>query len=273
MNYKDHYKKLVDRAKNRKSPESKENHHIIPRCMGGTNELNNIVSLTPEEHFVAHQLLVKIYPDNKKLISALSKMCSGSSKNKRNNKWYGWIRKRFSEANSGTGNSSSKLNKEQVIEIYFSTESYKSLSKKFNVGVYQIISVKRKLTYKNVTKDILELPGFYIEGKTTRLPIPIDFIEKIFYDTGDYKYFWDTYKATERVVKSIKDKKSFKKITTNFGTPGQVKRYGMTRDTVEAIFSAIGSNKDIAAQFGIHYNTVRNIKGKNSRAWSMWEAY
>lgn len=268
-----HYDRLIDRARGRVPPEPKENHHIIPKCLGGTDDISNIVSLTPEEHFVAHQLLVKIYPDNKKLISALSKMCSGSYKNQRGNKRYGWIRKIWIESRLGTGNTSAKLTKKQVIEIYYSTESYKLLAERYGVGTYQIISIKRKITYKNITKDILDLPGFYVDGKTTRLPLPIDFIERIFYDTGDYSYFWEKYKATERVVRSIKNKKSFKKITNKLGVPGKVRRYGMTRDDVEAVFNAQGTNREIAKRFGIHYNTVRNIKGKHSRAYDIWEEF
>lgn len=273
MDYKIHYDRLIDRAKNRKAPVPKEDHHIIPRCMGGTDDATNLVSLTLEEHFVAHQLLVKIYPDNRKLLDGLSKMCGGSCKNGRSNKRYSWIRKKWTESRIGAGNPRAKLNEDQVMKIYHSTDSYKLLAEQYNVGVYQILSVKRKLTYKNVTKDILDLPGFYTGGKTTRLPLPIDFIEKIFYDTGDYNYFWKEYKATERVVQGIKNKKSFRKITTNLGTPGQVKRYGMTRDEVEEIYNAVGSNRDLAGRFGIHYNTVRNIKGKNSRAFNMWEEF
>lgn len=69
-------------------------HHIIPKCIGGTNDRNNIVALTPEEHYVAHQLLVKIHPTNDKLIFAAHRM--GTS----NNKLYGWLR-RAHNANIG----------------------------------------------------------------------------------------------------------------------------------------------------------------------------
>lgn len=52
--------------------------------------------MTPEEHYVAHQLLVKIHPENRKLVFAASMMCNGS--NGRNNKRYGWLKKKFAEA-------------------------------------------------------------------------------------------------------------------------------------------------------------------------------
>ena len=271
MNYRIHYNNLINRAKNRDLDGYKERHHIIPKCLNGTDDKSNLVDLTPEEHFVAHQLLVKIYPDNRKLISALSKMCSSSSKNKRNNKWYGWIRKQFSQNIAGENNPSAKFTNSQVLEIYHSTDSIDELAKRYNVRRYNITSIKRKIYYKSVTENIDVLPGFSDED--LRKPIPIDFIENIFYDTGDYDYFWKKYKATEKVVRGIKGKKSFKKITSKLGTPGQVRRYGLTRDMVESIYNAEGSNSEIAERFGIHYNTVRNIKGKNSRAFDMWEEF
>lgn len=271
MNYRNHYKKLIGRAKTRNLDGYKERHHIIPKCLGGTDDQSNLVDLTAEEHFVAHQLLVKMYPDNKKLISALSKMCSSSSKNKRNNKWYGWIRKRYSSSVSGEKNPSAKFTNKQVLEIYYSSEPIQFLAEKYNVTRYNITSIKRKIYYRSVTEHIVDLPGF--SDKDLRKPLPIDLIEQIFYDSGSYDYFWEKYKATDGVVRSIKNKKSFKKITSKLGKPGQVRRYGMTRDDVEEIFNAIGTNSEIAERFGIHYNTVRNIKGKNSRAYDMWEEF
>jgi len=72
-----------------------ENHHIIPKCMGGTDEEHNLVCLTPEEHYLAHQLLVKIYPNEEKLTYAAFMMTVG---NTRNNKLYGWVKRaRFSK--------------------------------------------------------------------------------------------------------------------------------------------------------------------------------
>jgi len=275
MDYKKIYEQLIVRGFNRKIEKDiyYEKHHIIPKCLGGDDTDKNLVYLTAEEHFVAHQLLVKMHPDNKKLMSALSKMCSSSSKNKRTNKWYGWIRKRYALSMSGENNPSAKFTNEQVIEIYYSDIDLDILAEQYKCSRYNIITIKRKIYYKEVTKNIKELPGFSKNQKSTPFPIPVDLIEDIFYDTGDYDYFLEKYKASYRVVKGIKDKKSFKKITSKLGIPGQVKRYGMDRNTIEQVFNATGTNKEIAERFNVHYNTVRNIKGKNSRAWHMWEEY
>ena len=71
MNYEKIYKELIHKTTVRNiKKQGWENHHIIPRCLGGTSERNNIVVLTPREHYVAHRLLFKIYPSNAKIIYA-----------------------------------------------------------------------------------------------------------------------------------------------------------------------------------------------------------
>lgn len=99
MDYSKHYTLLMDKAQGRILDGYVERHHIIPRCMGGDNSSSNIAILTPEEHFLAHQLLVKMYPENTKLAFAASAMCMSNTTTKRNNnKLFGWLRRAFGEA-------------------------------------------------------------------------------------------------------------------------------------------------------------------------------
>lgn len=37
-----------------------ETHHIIPRCMGGSNKENNLIKLSARQHFICHLLLTKM---------------------------------------------------------------------------------------------------------------------------------------------------------------------------------------------------------------------
>ena len=98
MNYLRIYNKLITRAQNT-TDTCVERHHIVPRCMGGNNKKSNIVKLSPEEHFFAHILLVKIYPETHGLILAVNRMCTGHT-GKRNRVMYGWLRRRFIEHQS-----------------------------------------------------------------------------------------------------------------------------------------------------------------------------
>ena len=80
MNYEKIYNQIVNRAKNRILECYTEKHHIIPRCMGGSDEKENLVNLTAREHFICHRLLVQIHPSNNKLKFALWAMCNMKSK-------------------------------------------------------------------------------------------------------------------------------------------------------------------------------------------------
>jgi hypothetical protein len=49
-----------NRIKRKGDGSNFERHHIIPRCLGGTNDRGNLVVLTYKEHFLCHWLLIKM---------------------------------------------------------------------------------------------------------------------------------------------------------------------------------------------------------------------
>lgn len=71
-----------------------EKHHIIPKCLGGSDGDDNIVYLTPKEHFTAHLCLIKMCPSERRFVSAAVLMCAKSSRrlSTRNNKCYEWLK-------------------------------------------------------------------------------------------------------------------------------------------------------------------------------------
>jgi hypothetical protein len=109
MNYQQIYDKLVSRLDKRVGYVEK--HHILPRCLGGTDEISNLIELYPEEHYLAHLLLCKIYPGNQKLLYATMNMTTGSMTNngKRNNKAYGWLRRQYAESMAGDNNPARRI--------------------------------------------------------------------------------------------------------------------------------------------------------------------
>ena len=106
MNYQKIYNNLINRATRRISEGYVEKHHIVPRCLGGTDAKENIVNLYPEEHYLAHLLLCKLNKGNSRLLYAAMNMTSGAMINngKRNNKAYGWLRRQYAESMSGDNN-------------------------------------------------------------------------------------------------------------------------------------------------------------------------
>ena len=84
MNYSRIYNTIVDRAVSQKRTKGVctyyERHHIIPRCLGGTNCSSNLVLLTAKEHRIAHACLHLLNPTHPGLALAYIKMRYG-------NKW------------------------------------------------------------------------------------------------------------------------------------------------------------------------------------------
>jgi len=79
MNYQRIYDEIIERAKlrglNRKKLEGYfERHHIIPRCMKGTNDKSNLILLTGREHYICHYLLWKLDRSNSSLALAFHMM-------------------------------------------------------------------------------------------------------------------------------------------------------------------------------------------------------
>jgi len=89
MNYKKIHDNIIKRGFDRQIPLIKEKHHIIPKCMGGNDDLDNLVNLTPKEHYLIHLLLTKIYPENINLIYAFWMMSNKKgNKGRRSGKFY-----------------------------------------------------------------------------------------------------------------------------------------------------------------------------------------
>ena len=76
MNYQRIYDQIIENRKINKLEGYKENHHIIPRSLGGTNDTDNIVKLTAREHFICHVLPTKFTTgtDRHKMLYAANMM-------------------------------------------------------------------------------------------------------------------------------------------------------------------------------------------------------
>lgn len=100
MDYNRIYRELIDNAITREPLIGYvETHHIIPKCVGGTDDKCNLVDLTAREHFIAHLLLTKLY-DDANIVYAYNMMYIKSDNQERYlpiSLWYEHRRKLFSE--------------------------------------------------------------------------------------------------------------------------------------------------------------------------------
>jgi hypothetical protein len=90
MDYKRIYQTIVEKVKQQDRKKVKgvlyENHHIIPKSLGGSNNRDNLILLTPKEHYICHRLLVEIHkgtPNENKMYYAMWCMINGLGNQKR----------------------------------------------------------------------------------------------------------------------------------------------------------------------------------------------
>lgn len=102
MNYAKHYDLLIVKHGSQTKPKGySERHHIVPKCLGGSDEESNLIYLSAEAHYVAHQLLVKMHPSHHGLSYAAMLMTRVSKGNGRaSNKYYSWLKRRYSKVQS-----------------------------------------------------------------------------------------------------------------------------------------------------------------------------
>lgn len=83
MNYQKIYNDIINKAKSLNRKKFKrdnslyvyyEKHHILPKCLEGNNDKENLVLLTAKEHYVCHKLLTYIYKNNLKVAYAFNRM-------------------------------------------------------------------------------------------------------------------------------------------------------------------------------------------------------
>lgn len=118
MNYEQIYYSIINRRLNNKFDGYTENHHIIPRSLGGNDNAANIVSLTAREHYICHLLLTRIYSNDvksyHKMLKAYYMMCNAKNNlhnrdYKVNSRLYEFLKVEFSKSmsisQSGSNNS------------------------------------------------------------------------------------------------------------------------------------------------------------------------
>ena len=176
MNYQNIYNKIILRGKDRVLTGYTEIHHILPKCLGGDNSADNLVELTAEEHFVVHQLLVRMYPTVRGLIYAAIRMTGkGAYNRKTNNKLYGWLKQR----RSAVGQSEEHKLKNSIANSGVKNHMYgkarpeevKTKLRNANIGKIMPDEVKEKIssTLKGriVSQSTREKLGKVHKGKVT----------------------------------------------------------------------------------------------------------
>ena len=95
------YKKLIQEYQCKILVGYIEKHHIVPRCLGGSDDCDNLVELSAKAHYVAHHLLHLAYPENRKLAHAFGAMVMKGNGRQYTARMYDQARKVISISQTG----------------------------------------------------------------------------------------------------------------------------------------------------------------------------
>jgi len=238
--YRKIYQKFICSRKNRTVEGVLETHHIRPRCIGGRDLKINLIKLTPREHFFAHLILTKIYPNNWKIKKALSAMICGSKseaeKRKITSKKYDQIKKLIVKP---------APNKKILEEIYFSKNlSFKKIGEKFRVSDMTVCKWFKlyNIKAKNSKDYKLKIPDYKSICKAMQKHKKVKYAAKEFKVSRSAFYGWLKHYNFKLVRKigipkprpslselmhlKYKDKKTLREISRIFNvTPQTIRRW------------------------------------------------
>ncbi len=147
------YFNIMETRKNRILCENMyyENHHIIPKSLGGKNNIENMIYLTAKEHFIVHWLLTKMCEDRnsiRKMKYAFFCMVNLVNRNHKrffSSRQFEIARKHNVDANKmGNSNKGSKWSDESKKKLSKSKLGNKNrVAKKHSKESKEIMSLKR----------------------------------------------------------------------------------------------------------------------------------
>lgn len=186
MDYEKVYFNICQRGKTSRDLDYFERHHIIPRCIGGGDEETNLTKLTAREHYIAHHLLIKIYPMEIKLVCAFGAMGFWRNKRKLAPRQYERLKVAYSEYmkinnpmfKNETRKKMSDTKKKQyktgeIVPRDITTAERKNISTRMKTHNPSHLYPERI----NTAKPIIVL---YTDGRTENY----DYAKKLHYDTG-----------------------------------------------------------------------------------------
>ena len=150
------YYQIINNAKNRLVEGYTENHHVIPKSLGGSNDPDNLIKLTAREHFICHLLLTKMIDGHQKhkMLRAYKCMVEWQNENrfyKVNSKLYESLKKQCVPWNKGKKGVQivSEETRKKISESHkgkVKPEGFAENLRKLNTGKTHTEETKKKLS-------------------------------------------------------------------------------------------------------------------------------
>lgn len=149
MIYETRYKKLIQYYKSNPPEGFVERHHILPKCMGGDDSIDNIVILPARVHFIAHYLLHKAYPENRNLAHAFAMMGVSNKFQRRSSRLY--EKSKIARSKAMLGIARPEWVKEKLRKPKSTIENYKKPKTKSHAQ-----NISNSLKGKSKSKEAIE---------------------------------------------------------------------------------------------------------------------
>jgi hypothetical protein len=213
MNYKKIYDKIIENRLNNPLDETEygEKHHIIPRSLGGSDEVQNLVRLTAREHFICHALLAEMYEDGKtewyKMNLAFEMMRFSNTTQLRyiNSRLYELKKKDFSKAHSWnqSGERNSQYGKPRPTEVRLKIRKSLKMDKPTK---REILDLKRKSQKENRRNYYINLYNDFLQSNLslTDFHKSIDYSHSLVNLCRSFMKYVDSYEKTQGKSK-VKD--------------------------------------------------------------------
>lgn len=241
MNYQKIYDQIIERAI--KEPRKKgqgtylESHHIVPKCLGGSNDNINKVLLTAREHFICHWLLHRIHPNNHKLSYAFWMMCR--VKNKDQSSRYKPSTTSFAEAKQANAQANREVKRGKPSNRKGCKLSEETIKRLIAVRTGKPSSKKgRKYPHLKHTQPIVKCPVCGKEGGSYNMKrYHFDNCGKASPIKGSKREKPNSNKGKPGVLKSAEWRD---KISTTLGTPVLDLQSGITYTSIKKAATALG---------------------------------
>lgn len=187
------YEKLIAYYQTNMKSGYCEKHHIIPKCMGGSDTLDNLVLLPAKAHYIAHLLLCKIYPENKKILHAFAAMSLANNNHKRKMTSKMYLKMRLARSNALKGVPRPEHVKEKLRVPKKNKENYKKPKTKEHAIKIGLSQKGKKKSAEHIKNLVLSNKIHYEERKYLTKE-KIDQYRKLFIESGlKRKDFYEKY--------------------------------------------------------------------------------
>ena len=181
-----------------------EKHHIVPKCLGGTDEPQNLVLLPAKAHYIAHLLLCRIYPENRRILHAFAAMALISKNHKRKINSRIYLKMRTARSNALKGVPRPEHVKEKLRVPKKNKENYKKPKTKEHAQKISN-SLKGKKKTKEHIRNSVAAHQIHYKKRTDDMEIKKEYYRKLFVESGlKRKDFYNKYKLADKFTNILR---------------------------------------------------------------------